>query len=260
MIAILNYTVPERRLLLQGATGRSQLGSSTRPGSIGAERSDSELSRRFEAVYTGAVTDVLFEMGLSRQTLKPTIGPLRRPMRLAGPAFCVETRVGPAHAEDDPSHARAWELFETVPPGSILVYADGSDDHAVIGDLAVARLKVNGCAGIVIDGGCRDVEFVVDIGLPVFCRYVTPEDLSHGHGALGDWGGSVSIGDVTVDTGDYVVADSDGVVVIPKSSVATVLERAERVVVSETRARDALLRGVPPDRAFDENDDEEGSR
>lgn len=218
-----------------------------------------ELARRFEPMYTGALTDALFELGLSRQTLTPAIGPLRHPMRLAGPAFCVETRLDPAAAEDDPTHARAWRLFDEVPHGAVLVYADGADDHAVIGDLAVARLKFNGCAGIVIDGGCRDVDFVVEIGLPVFCRYVTPEDLTHGHGALGDWGGSVSIGGVGVATGDYVVGDADGVVVIPKSLVSSVLERAERVVASETRARDALLRGVPPDRAFDENKDEEGA-
>lgn len=217
-----------------------------------------ELARRFEAVYTGAVVDVLFELGLPRQTLPPAVGPLRHPMRVAGPAFCVETRIDPVAAEDDPTHARVWRLFDEVPSGSVLVYADGADDHAVIGDLAVARLKVNGCAGIVIDGGCRDVEFVVEIGLPVFCRYVTPEDLTHGHGALGDWGGSVSIGGVSVATGDYVVGDADGVVVIPRASVSNVLARAERVVVTETRAREALLRGVSPDRAFDENGDGEG--
>lgn len=216
-----------------------------------------ELARRFELVYTGALTDVLFELGLSRQTLKPAIAPLRHPMRLAGPAFCVETRLDPSAADDDPTHARAWRLFDEVPSGYVLVYADGADDHAVIGDLAVARLKVNGCAGVVIDGGCRDVDFVVEIGLPVFCRYVTPEDLTHGHGALGDWGGSVSIGGVSVATGDYVVGDTDGVVVIPKPIVSTVLDRAEHVIATETRAREALLRGIPPNRAFDESTNEE---
>ena len=236
-----------RGVLVNGAGGR-----------VWTSREVDELARRFEALYTGAVVDVLFELDLPRQTLPPPIGPLRHPMRMAGPAFCVETRVDPFAAEDDPTHARAWRLFDEVPSGSVLVYADGADDHAVIGDLAAARLKVRGCAGIVIDGGCRDVELVVQIGLPVFCRYVTPEDLSHGHGALGDWGGSVSIGGVSIDTGDYIVGDTDGVVVVPGSAVSNVLAQAERVVASETRAREALLRGTPPDRAFEEDNDGRG--
>lgn len=239
------------------------MGSSAESGGIGADRRNAvpdelvQIARRFERVYTGALTDVLFELGFTHQTLPPPIGPLRHPMHLAGPAFCVTTRLDPAAIDDDPTHAHAWRLFDAVPPGAVLVFAGGGD-HAVIGDLAVARLKVNGCAGIVIDGGCRDVDFVVDIGVPVFCRHVTPEDLTHGHGSLGDWGGTVSIGAVSIAPGDYVVGDADGVVVIPESSVSIALQRAERVVAFETRAREALLRGVPPDRALREDQDEEG--
>ena len=86
--------------------------------------------------------------------------------------------------------------------------------------------------------------FVADIGLPIFCRFVTPQDMSHGRGAIVGYGRSLTIGGVSVAPDDYIVADSDGAVVVPAALVDEVLERAEALVIKETYFRSALLRGA----------------
>lgn len=204
------------------------------------------LAKRFMALYTGALTDVLYQLGVTSQTLPPSIGPLRTGMRLAGPVFTVEARPDVSEVDG----VDQMEVLQKVPDGHAIVWATGADDHSVIGDLAVALLKVRGCSGLVIDGGCRDVDFVAELGLPIFCRFVTPQDMSHGRGAIVGCGRSVTIGGVSVAPDDYVVADSDGAVVVPAALVDEVLERAEALVIEETAVRSALLRGASWEEAF----------
>lgn len=210
------------------------------------ETARTDLSARFTHVYTGALTDVLYELGVTAQTLPPPIGPLRAGMRLAGPAFTVEARPGCSEREG----VDLVEMLHAVPDGHAIVWATGADDHSVIGDLAVALLKARGCAGLVIDGGCRDVDVVADLGLPIFCRFVTPQDMSHGRGAVVGHGHVVTIGGVSVAPHDYVVADSDGAVVVPAAFVDEVLARAEALVATETAVRSALVRGASWEEAF----------
>jgi 4-hydroxy-4-methyl-2-oxoglutarate aldolase len=199
-----------------------------------------DRAARFSDIYTGALTDVLYEIGVEGRTLPAPIDPLRSGMRLAGPAFTVESRPGPIKEEV----IDQIEMLQAVPSGHVIVWATNAEDHAVIGDLAIAMLRARGCAGLVIDGGCRDADLVAGLGLPVFCRFVTPQDMSHGRGAIVGWGRLVTIGDTVVAPGDYVVADGDGVVVLPASITSEVLERAEAVVVEEAVIRAALVRGA----------------
>ena len=208
-----------------------------------------QLAARFARIYTGALTDVLAELGRPSQALPAAIEPLGRGMGLVGPAFPVETRPGPS-APDEVT--RAWEMLQAVPPGHVLVCATGAGDYAVLGDLAAALLKANGCAGGLVEGGCRDIDLILEIGFPVFCGFVTPKDISHGHGDFVAWGHTVTIGDVTIATGDYVVADADGAVVIPMALIDEVLVRAEMLVRREAVVRMALLRGSSPEEAYQE--------
>jgi regulator of RNase E activity RraA len=219
---------------------------------MGDKRND--LAERFAQVYTGALTDVLYELRVEGRTLPPPIGPLRADMRLAGPAFTVEARPGPNEGEE----IDALEMLHAVSPGHVLVWATGADDHAVVGDLAVALLQARGCAGLVIDGGCRDVDLVAGLRLPVFCRFVTPQDMSHGRGSIVASGDRVTIGETRVAPGDYVVGDADGVVVVPASITSEVLERAESIVHQETMIRSALVRGASWDEAIAEASTSEG--
>jgi regulator of RNase E activity RraA len=209
---------------------------------------DADLARRFGAVYTAALADVLDGLGLERQTLPPEIRPLAPGMRLAGPAFAVEGRPRPG-IDYETSITAILECLGAVPAGRVAVYATRDRESAQFGELSATALAARGAAGVVLDGGCRDVDFIVDEGFPVFCRYATPQD-SVPRWELERYGHEVEVGGVRVATGDWVVADADGVVVVPAGGAEAVLEQAERVVATENEVRAAVRDGVAPLEAY----------
>ena len=201
-------------------------------------------------LYTAAVADVLDSLGLRGQTLPPAIGPLQPGMRLEGPAFAVEGR--PRERTDyDASIRRILEMLGAVPPGAVPVYATHDEEAAQFGELSATALQAKGCPGVVLDGGCRDVGFIESAGFPVFCRYATPQD-SVPRWECGEWGHTVTIGGVEVATGDWLVADADGVVVVPTALKDEVLEKARAVAGTENQVREAVRRGVAPLDAYDQ--------
>jgi regulator of RNase E activity RraA len=210
---------------------------------------DADLAERFRAVYTAAVADVLDDLGRLHQTLPPAIAPLRPGMRVAGPAFAVEGRAVAVH-DHEASLRRILELLGSIPPRHVAVYATGDDASAQFGELSAVSLVSRGCAGVVLDGGTRDVDLIVESGLPVFCRYATPQD-SVPRWEVVAWGHEVEIGGVRVATGDFVVGDADGVVIVPAALVDEVLATAEEIVGTENRVREAVRGGVPPLEAYD---------
>jgi 4-hydroxy-4-methyl-2-oxoglutarate aldolase len=208
-----------------------------------------ELRTRFGAVYTAAVTDVLDQLGHRRQTLPPEVVPLEPGARVAGPAFAVEGRTN--HSIDpEASIRRILEMLGSVPAGHVAVYEPGDATCAHFGELSATSLQVHGVAGVVINGGCRDVDLVRASGLPVFARYRTPQDAVSRWEVL-EWGHEIEIEGVSVVTGDYIVGDADGVAVIPRNLIETVLLEAEALVGTENLIRDAVRNGVKPLAAFD---------
>jgi regulator of RNase E activity RraA len=105
-------------------------------------------------------------------------------------------------------------------------------------------------AGCVLDGGCRDVRFILDEGFPVFARFVTPED-STWRWELEATQVPVTIGNVEIEPGDWVVGDDDGVVVVPQASAVDVLAEAERKAATESEIRGAVREGMPPLEAYE---------
>ena len=211
--------------------------------------SPNELRTRFGAVYTAAVTDVLDQLGHRRQTLPPEVVPLEPGARVAGPAFAVEGRTN--HSIDpEASIRRILEMLGSVPAGHVAVYEPGDATCAHFGELSATSLQVHGVAGVVINGGCRDVDLVRASGLPVFARYRTPQDAVSRWEVL-EWGHEIEIEGVSVVTGDYIVGDADGVAVIPHNLIETVLLEAEALVGTENLIRDAVRNGVKPLAAYD---------
>ena len=204
-----------------------------------------EMRERFGKIYTGALTDILFGLGHGAQTLPHAIKPLVEGDRISAPAFTVEWAPYLSGARD-----RSWEMLKAIPAGYALIAATNITERAVLGDLAVAFLKRQGCEGLVVDGGCRDIDIGTLVGLPRFCAFTTPQDASHGRGEVRAWGHDIRIGEVLIRTGDFIVADRDGVVIIPIEIAGEVLARAEALVADETRIREALLDGASPDDLF----------
>ncbi len=200
---------------------------------------------RLSALYTGALADVLDRRGLLHQTVPPEIAPLRPGMRLAGPAYPVFGRPHPGH-EYDTSIRLILDMLGSVPPGHVAVYQTNARDSAQLGELSVTSLKSRGCAGVVLDGGCRDVDFILRQDFPVFARYLTPQDsvprwelVSHGDV-------TVTVGEVEIAPGDWVVGDWDGIVVVPAVMLDEVLEEAEAKTAVESEIRGAVRGGVLP--------------
>ena len=206
------------------------------------------LAERFGAVYTAAITDVLDSLDRRAQTLPADIVPLSEGMTTAGPVFAVEGRT--QRLEREPSIRRILEMLGSIPADHVAVYQAGDDTCAHFGELSATALRVRGCAGVVIDGGCRDIALVKATGLPVFARYATPQDAVTRWEVV-DWGHSVEIGGVRATTGDYVVADGDGAVIVPADVRDEVLERAEAIVRTESEVRAAVLDGMAPLDAYD---------
>ncbi len=152
--------------------------------------------------------------------------------------------------EREPSIRRILEMLGSIPPGHVAVYEPNDDSCAHFGELSATSLQSRGVVGVVINGGCRDIEFVRETGLPVFSRYCTPQDAVPRWEVMA-WGGEVTIEGVRVATGDYVVGDADGVVIIPAELVLEVLERSEAVVETESSVRDAVRSGMAPLEAYD---------
>jgi regulator of RNase E activity RraA len=209
-----------------------------------------DLARRFHLLYTGALTDVLDRHGLLQQTLPHELVPLRPGMRLAGPAHPVLGSPHPGH-DYDTSIRRILEMLGSVAPGQVAVYQTNDRTAAHFGELSATSLLSRGCAGVVIDGGTRDVELILREDFPVFARYVTPQDCVPRWEVLAHGDVTVVIGGVRVAPGDWIVGDRDGLVVVPGAEVEAVLAEAEQKVATESEIRDSVRQGMLPLEAYE---------
>jgi regulator of RNase E activity RraA len=209
------------------------------------------LPRRFARIYTAAITDVMDELGFQRQTLPSAIQPLTAGMRAAGYAFTARGRPHRGSPrERDETLRRFLKMLGAVPADSVLVLAANDSTAAHFGELSASWFRARRVRGAVIDGATRDAGFIARVGFPTFVRYRTPQD-SVPRWRVQDWGQPVTIGGVRVSLGDIVVADWDGVVVVPRRVAHEVLMRCEKLVSTENRVRAAVRRGMTPVEAYE---------
>jgi 4-hydroxy-4-methyl-2-oxoglutarate aldolase len=204
-----------------------------------------DLARRFSALYTGALTDVLDRRGHLQQTLPPELLPLRPGTRLAGPVHPVLGRPHPGH-DYDTSIRAVLEMLGSVRPGYVAVYQTNDRAAAHFGELSATSLASRGCAGAVIDGGTRDAEYILRQDFPVFSRYITPQDCVPRWEMLAHGDVTIVVGGVRVAPGDWVVGDRDGLVIVPGGEVREVLAEAEDKIATENEIRDAVRGGTLP--------------
>lgn len=208
-----------------------------------------ELARRFGALYTGALTDVLDKRGRLEQTLPSQLQPLRSGMTLAGPAWPIEGRPR-ARIDYEVSIRKILTMLGAIPAHHVAVYQCNDRSAAHLGELSVTSLKARGCAGAVIDGGCRDIAYILERDFPVFSRYTTPQDCVP-RWELTAYETTITIGGVRVSPGDYVVADRDGIVIVPVELRDEVLADAEALVSTESEVRAAVTEGALPLEAYE---------
>ena len=214
-----------------------------------AARRPDDLPRRFARIYTAAVTDVMDEMGLLRQTLPSAIEPLVPDMRVAGYAFPARGRPRKQGPRDEVIR-KFLGMLGDAPRDSVLVLQANDNVAAHFGELSAESFRARGVRGAVVDGSTRDSAYIARRRFPTFVRYRTPQD-SIPRWQVSDWGQPVTIGGVRVHLGDVVVGDLDGVVIVPRKVAAEVVARCEKLVGTENKVRSAVKRGMLPLEAYD---------
>ncbi len=207
-----------------------------------------DLTQRLAACYTGAVHDVLRMMGHNDIVLPPAIKAIAPGTRLAGPVWTVSGHIDRQRTRDET--LLAWcTLLSKAPAGHVIVCQPHNHEVALMGELSAQTLQARGVLGYVVDGGSRDTELVLAQGFPVFCSFLTPADIVE-RWIPDAYADPITIGAVTIATGDYLLGDRDGVVVIPKAIAADVVTRTEAIVATESDMRRALLGGMDPVEAY----------
>lgn len=208
----------------------------------------SDLTDRLEALYTGAIHDVLRAMGHANCVLPNEIRPLDPTRKVAGEVYTVSGHID--QTRDPHDTLVQWTgLLSKAPPGKVLVCQPNTHMVALMGELSAETLHHKHVRGYVVDGGCRDTEFILRIGFPVFCSFNTPADI------VARWipdrfGEPITIGAVTISSGDYILGDRDGVVVLPGNIAADAVTQTEQVVSTENKVRSAILDGMDPQEAY----------
>ncbi len=138
-------------------------------------------------------------------------------------------------------------------PGSALVFDASEDgDTGTIGSFNIMRWKLQGCRGVVTSGGARDTDEVMKEKVPIYLRRIT-RGYPPGRNELEAVNTPVMVGGVLVYPGDVVVADGDGVVVVPRRHAEDVARHARRILDNDKKARRALYEklGLPPDKTVE---------
>jgi 4-hydroxy-4-methyl-2-oxoglutarate aldolase len=202
-----------------------------------------EITRRYRRLYTGVVADILDTKGIRNHSLPPSIRPLKDHMKVAGPAFtCLGMQTGNIKSDDTPMLIR---MLEAVTPHCVVVLsASGDRSSSHWGEIMTLSARQRGCTGAVVDGGLRDTPLILKLNFPVFTDFYMPAS-SISRWELKEFQGITKVGEVSVNPGDYVFGDMDGVVIIPQALTEEVLVESEKATQREQKMSRALRKGMP---------------
>jgi regulator of RNase E activity RraA len=203
---------------------------------------DAARTRALAALYTGAVADILDELGLRAQCLPADIRPLSDAMKVAGPVYTVRGRSRPADDGNDPRY-RQMDMLDGIFDGAVVVVDPGDETKAAHwGELMSHTAKAKGATGVVIAGGVRDTPEILKMGFPCFRRYHSPLTAVYRYD-ITDFGTPIRLGGVPIVPGDFILGDIDGVLIIPAGAIDEVIERAASIRSREDIVRQALDEG-----------------
>jgi len=201
----------------------------------GRPRDSADLLSQLKNIPAATLSDAVDEVVGQRGFMSYDMRPVGATQRMVGRAKTVlfgaldsvtnEKGNGPFHAV---------QVIDESGPGDIMVVVTGNLNVTGLGGLMATTAQVRGMSGVVVDGAVRDVDEIEALGLPVFCRSISPSTML---GRAASIGRDVPVlcGGVVVSSGDYVVGDRDGVVCIPADHVDAVLERALEMEAAEKK-------------------------
>jgi 4-hydroxy-4-methyl-2-oxoglutarate aldolase len=194
------------------------------------------------ALTSAIVSDSLDSLGIRSQVMTPEIGPLVLGSRVVGRAHTIQ--YAPTETDPNDPYGDAMGFIDGLDGGSVAVIATGADARtAYWGELFSAAAKGHGAVGAVCDGPVRDVAKIRSVGFDVFAPGSRPVDF-RGRMRVVSTGETVRCGGVLVAPGDLVLADDDGVVVVPAAVEAEVLTRAVARATAERSVLAELLEGA----------------
>jgi len=177
---------------------------------------------------------ILADVAGRRGALHGRIKALRPRMKLAGPAFTVEVRPG--------DNLMIHAALALAKPGDVLV-VDGKGDQtsALMGTIMMTAARKLGLAGVVLDGAVRDSLEIDEMDYPVFSVGTNPNGPTKEVG--GRIGHPVSVGGVTVNPGDFIIGDGDGLVVVERNKIEALLPLAAAKVAAEAKRMAQIAEG-----------------
>ncbi len=193
-------------------------------------RAPSDLLSQFRGLGSGPVCDALGRFAAMDYQIKS----LDPSMQMVGSALTVWTRPC--------DNLAIYKALEMSQPDDVLVIAvHGYTTNSVWGELTTLIAQTQGLGGMVTDGMVRDSQEIIDIGLPVFARGLSPNSpLKDGPGKINV---PVTCGGIGIRPGDIVVGDADGVVVVPQQEAEAVLERVAAIHAKEATIRAEIQGG-----------------
>ena len=213
-------------------------------------KNDTELFDMMEEqLYAAVISDALDASGFREQALSHTIRPLLPETVVVGramPVLCVDVYEIP----DEP-YQQEIAAVDSLKQNDVLICStNGSTRICFWGELLSTAANARGARGAVIEGFIRDVRKIMGMRFPIFTTGISPVD-SNGRGDVVAYNVPIECGGVTVNPGDIVFGDADGVVIIPQSIEKTVVEAALEKVRGENRTRDALRDGATLREVYD---------
>ena len=168
--------------------------------------------------------------------LPPVIEPLDRRQKMVGTALTVKTQPG----DNRPIHLAIYGAQQAG--YALVVDGCGHDACAYMGDLMIGACKALGFAGVVIDGRVRDWDGLMQLNFPVYARGLSP--LAPTKVLDGDVHAPITLGGVTIHSGDLVMGDCDGVCVVPRADIEAVLRGAEERQAYEAARERAIAQYI----------------
>lgn len=209
---------------------------------------DTSFVDRLRQLDTCAVSDACDQLDLGGRVstvMRPTTGPVL----IAGRVITVE--LGPVGQPSSPGaeagpkrHLCAAATDASTSDDVIVVAHQGRADCAGWGGNLSRAANYRGAAGTVVDGAVRDVDEAIEVGYPVFATATTPRT-ARSRTEEKTWGGNVTVDGISVDNGDFVIADSTGVVFVGADHIESVLGAAERIAAKEAAMASAIEEGEP---------------
>jgi 4-hydroxy-4-methyl-2-oxoglutarate aldolase len=210
---------------------------------------DLGLIDRLAALHVAVVSDCLDQVGIRDNVMAPHIRPLTDDSKVAGYAATVQLiEVDSAPADSQDWYRGEIEAIEQMLPGDVLVGSTCPGSYW--GELLATASRHYGVRGVIADAWTRDTVALRELGFPAFVAGIQAQD-SLGRIDVQASNVPIECAGVAVNPGDLMIADQDGVAVIPEAVASDVIDRAEKKLKAEHDMRSELRDGLPLSAAFD---------